>query len=99
MQMSKIVNVEYLHLPVIEGRGFSDKRPDHVLACVLTQDDAGLFAAYMGLARNPECGLRDEDKKLIREMNADALARHGSKLRYSELSLFWRGVKEEEYRR
>src|SRR5262249_44840700 len=64
----------------------------HVLA-VLTQDEAGQYAAYVAIKKNPD------DVVGLRERQAHHVAENGAKLSYRRAVFFFPGIVEQEYRR
>lgn len=65
---------------------------------VLTQDDAGLYAVYIGLFESHERGISQKDKDAIYDGAAQAIALSGNKLPFRDIGMFFRGIKETEYR-
>lgn len=66
------------------------------LMAVLTQDEAGLYAAYIGLV--PACKT-EEGLTALEGYRAESVARTGNKLSYRDIGMFFRGIEEREYRR
>lgn len=95
----KIVNTYCPCLPVIGHSGKLVARPETTVMAVLTQDEAGLYAAYVALVPFHERGIAEEDRQALLGMNAEAVARLGSKLSYAELGTYFRGIERDQYRR
>lgn len=72
--------------------------PNAEFMAVLTKDDAGLYAVYVGVVPSAKRGLAQADRDMLQQVNSDRVARSGSKLRYSEIGPYFRGIKEEDYR-
>lgn len=65
------------------------------LMAVLTQDESGLYACYIGLVP-----AGDEEKLTALDGEyAHAVAGSGNKLPYRDIGMFFRGINESEYRR
>jgi hypothetical protein len=79
----KIVNTEIPGVPCRNGDW-------HVLA-VLTQDDAGLYAVYVGIV---ERAANDGHKKV----RAEWVAHNGAKLTFEKSKAYFRGIEEKSYR-
>jgi hypothetical protein len=60
---------------------------------VLTQDDAGQYATYVAIKKNPD------DVDGLRERQAQHLASNGAELSYRRALFFFPGLVEQEYRR
>ncbi|HKD76085.1 MAG TPA: hypothetical protein VKB76_11350 [Ktedonobacterales bacterium] len=85
----QIVNHDIVAYPsMIEGA---------VLLAVLTRDEAGLYAAYVGLV--PFKGLDSATRAVEQSEQANWIARHGHKLTHEKSKQFFRGIDAEEYRR
>jgi hypothetical protein len=83
----KIVNITDGGVPNMDGRGKLIEEQKFLV--VLTQDDAGLFAAYCAIVR---------DDPARREMDAVHVAHGGAKLSYRRAVAFFPQIAEREYR-
>lgn len=93
-----IVNTYVPHIANIAPNGALSASRSTDLMAVLTQDDAGLYAAYIGLVPALDRNLSDEAKESLRAIHAEGIAYSGNKLRWNEIGMFFRGISKEEYR-
>lgn len=68
------------------------------LMMVLTQDETGKFAAYMGIVDLSVLPDDNEAYIRVRDEASNRIAHSGTKLTYQQMSGFFLGIAEENYR-
>lgn len=90
----RIINTYAPGIACFGTLGEFESPPRMALLAVLTQDDNGQYAAYVGLV--PYAVVLDDDP---RGRFAHRVAAMGNKIPYRELAGYFRGIEEGDYRR